>query len=295
VVFIIFFSINLLIDTFNVSANYSKKPALNKGLSMKVMMITGAGISVGSGIDTYRGKEGRYTALEKELGMGMEQLLNPTMLAEQPELVWKYWLEFALAVTGKEPAPAHHAIKAIADQCDEFLEVTQNVDGLSVRAGLTSDQLIELHGAARNYHCTACGQAHGLSITPELSIPPRCYRCDPENGAVIRPDIVMFNENIKPEHFERAEKFASEADLLIMTGTSMQFPYLGYFLRIAANAGAILVYLDPEAKLNASMFGHSSNLVPLNERIFYIRRSADEVLPLMASDMIGYLNEMIEI
>jgi NAD-dependent deacetylase len=262
---------------------------------MKVMMITGAGISVGSGIDTYRGKEGRYTALEKELGMGMEQLLNPTMLAKKPDLVWKYWLEFALAVTGKQPAPAHHAIKAIADQCDEFLEVTQNVDGLSVSAGLMPDQLIELHGAARNYHCTACGLAHGLSITPDLAIPPRCYRCNPEEGAVIRPDIVMFNENIKAEYFERAEKFAEKADLLIMTGTSMQFPYLGYFLRVAANAGAILVYLDPEAKLNASMFGHSSNLVPLSERIFYIRRSADEVLALLAEDMKSHLDDMREL
>lgn len=261
---------------------------------MKVMMITGAGISVGSGIDTYRGKEGRYTALERELNMSMDQLLNPTMLAEKPELVWKYWLEFALAVKDKQPAPAHHAIKAIADQCEEFLEVTQNVDGLSVRSGLTKAQLIELHGAARDYYCTSCGLSHGLSITPDLAIPPRCYRCYPDEGAVIRPDIVMFNENIKADYFDRAEKFAAKADLLIVAGTSMQFPYLAYFLRVAADAGAILVYLDPEARLSASMFSHSSHKVPLHERIFCIRRTADEVLPLMANDMNGYLEEMRE-
>lgn len=261
---------------------------------MKVMMITGAGISVGSGIDTYRGKEGRYTAIEAELGMTMDQVLNPVMFAQKPELVWKYWLEFALAVKDKEPAPAHHAIKAIADQCEAFLEVTQNVDGLSVKAGLAKDQLIELHGAARNYLCSACGLSHGLAVTADLPIPPRCYRCNPEQGALIRPDIVMFNELIKPEYFDRAMAFATTADLIIVTGTSMMFQYLGYFLQTAIDAGAIAVYLDPEARLSASMFGHSSHRVPLHERIFTIRRSADEVLPLLAQDLKEHLEDMRE-
>lgn len=267
---------------------------------MKLMMITGAGISVGSGIDTYRGADGRYTAIEKEVGMPIHTLLTQKMLQEKPELVWKYWLKFALDVQDKTPAPAHLAIKAIADQVDEFLEVTQNVDGLSVKAGLREDQLIELHGAARRYHCMNCGRVHAIQIEPELSIPPMCYLCDPEEGSVVRPTVVMFNENINDEHYSRAADFAAKADVLIISGTTMQFPYLVYFVSLAIQRGAIVLYIDPEAEVNpdwlvdewGQRYSHTATGRTISDSIFCIRKSADEVLTLLADDFDRCLSDL---
>lgn len=259
---------------------------------MKVMMITGAGISVGSGIDTYRGEDGRYTAIEKEVGMPIHTLLTVKMLQDKPDLVWTYWLKFALDVRDKQPALAHLAIKAIADQATEFLEVTQNVDGLSVKAGLGADQLIELHGTARHYHCMNCGRVHLPPIAPDMAIPPMCYLCDPEDGCVIRPSVVMFNENINDEHYSRAADFAAKTDLLIISGTSMQFPYLIYFVTLAVQRGAMVVYIDPQAEVDPNWFvdqwgqrfTDSSHAKPVADRILCIRKSADEILPMVAND-----------
>lgn len=267
---------------------------------MKVMMITGAGISVGSGIDTYRGADGRYTAIEKELGMPIHTLLTLKTLQDKPELVWKYWLQFALGLKDKEPSKAHMAIKAIADQADEFLEVTQNVDGLSVKAGLSEDHLIELHGVARRYHCMNCGRLHMPSIEAEMAIPPMCYLCDPEDGSVIRPSIVLFNENINDDHYSRAADFALKADLLIISGTSMQFPYLIYFVTLSIQRGAMVVYIDPEAEVNpdwfvdgwGQRFTHTASMRPISDSIFCIRQSADEVLPLIANDFERCLQDL---
>lgn len=265
------------------------------------MMITGAGLSVGAGISTYRGADGSYTAIEKEVGMPIHTLLTNKMLLKNPELVWKYWLKFALSVADKTPAPAHRAIKAIADQADAFLEVTQNVDGLSVKAGLRDDQLIELHGTARHHHCTKCGRSHHLVLEAEMAIPPKCYVCDPENGALIRPSVVMFEEFISNEHYNKATEFAREANVLIITGTSMQFPYLAQFVALAAQWGAVVLYIDPNAEVDpewlndgwGQMYMHSTGDRPLADRIFCIRKTADEILPLLADDFERCLKDLL--
>lgn len=260
------------------------------------MMITGAGISVGSGIDTYRGVDGTYTAIEKEVGMRIDQLLSPKMLQEKPELIWKYWLKVSLSLQDKQPSLAHRAIKSIADQATSFLEVTQNFDGLSVKAGLREDQLIELHGTARRYHCMSCGRHHAVALSEDMALPPKCYVCAPAEGATIRPTVVMFNEFIDNDHYDKAAAFASTADVLIISGTSMQFPYLFRMVGLAIEHGAVIVYIDPEAEVNPAWFQvsmHTSRTKPLEDGIFCIRKTADEILPLIADDFDRCIGDLI--
>lgn len=249
---------------------------------MKIMMITGAGISTGSGLSTYRGVDGRYTQIEQEVGMPVEQLLSLNTLQEKPEAVWKYWLKFSLALKTAEPSPTHLAIKRIADQCDTFLEATQNVDGLSRLAGLKYDQIIELHGSYHRHHCMHCKARHQLGLHEGTSIPPKCYRCGQPEGAVIRPDVVMFNELLKEDDLDRSVLAAASCDLLIVTGTSLQFPYLWNFMINALVNNREVIYLDPQAAPDNLVFHLFPPSLRAQERIHFIPTTSDSVLPKLA-------------
>lgn len=256
---------------------------------MKVMMITGAGISTGSGLSTYRGKDGRYDAIEQKVGMPIEQLLSPRTLASKPELVWNYWLEFTLALKQATPSLAHHAIVEMASVADVFLEATQNVDGLSLAAGIAKHQLIELHGTYHRHYCTSCKAQHQLFLAEDMPIPPRCYRCRPKaevdeyTAPVIRPEVIMFDELLKDETLGGAMAFArSKPDLLVICGTTLQFPYLIEILANAAVTGAVVLYVDPMAGEYNPLFGLINPDLRIEECIVNIRKTADEVLPSLA-------------
>lgn len=253
---------------------------------MKVMMITGAGISTGAGLSTYRGKDGRYTEIENKVGMPIERLLSPRTLKSDPELVWKYWREFSVALQSAQPSVAHHTIAEIAKVADQFLEATQNVDGLSHDAGLPEHQLIELHGTYHKHHCTSCKTEHGLIMSIDMPIPPRCYRCRPKDmvdfydAPVIRPSVVMFEELLNEDSLSRAWAYArSGPDLLVISGTTLQFPYLIEMVGLAAVAGAEILYIDPMAGQYNPMFLLLNPDLRIDECIINIRKKADDVLP----------------
>lgn len=250
------------------------------------MMITGAGISTGSGLSTYRGADGQYTDIEREVGMPIHEFLTVETLNEKPELVWKYWLKFSLALQNATPSVAHKAIKDIADLCGSFLEVTQNVDGLSRLAGLADDQLIELHGTYTVHRCMNCQQEHHLALTEDMSIPPRCYRCKPREmrhffeAPVIRPSVVMFNEYLDEARQLQAMHYANrQAHLLVVSGTSLQFPYLIEYIAYAVAGGARVLYVDPQASADVPLYQIANPALDLPGRVTCIRKTADEVFP----------------
>ncbi|MEG0868426.1 MAG: Sir2 family NAD-dependent protein deacetylase [Hafnia sp.] len=249
---------------------------------MKIMMITGAGISTGSGLSTYRGADGRYTQIEEEVGMPVEQLLSPATLKTAPELVWKYWLQASLAMKAAQPSATHRAIKALADTCDRFLEVTQNVDGLSLKAGMHPEQLIELHGTYRRHYCTECKSDHGLCLATDLHLPPKCYRCRMPEGALVRPNVVMFGENINEDHYDRALAEAATTDLLLITGTSLQFGYLIAFISKALVHVRHVVYLDPQVDREHLLLHTINPALDAFNAIHFVKAKAEDVLPQLA-------------
>jgi len=257
---------------------------------MKIMMITGAGISTGSGLSTYRGATGRYEKIEKEAGMPVEQLLSPKTLKNNPELVWRYWLEFTLALRDAMPSAAHKAIVEIAGLSDQFVEATQNVDGLSRDAGLTDRQLIELHGTYHRHYCTSCKGEHQLALTTDMPIPPRCYRCRPKDfvdyfvAPVVRPSVVMFDEFLDQDDLSDAFHYArSGPDLLVISGTTLQFPYLFEIIGLCAVGNAQILYIDPMAGQYNPHFHLLNPDLRVEERMFNIRKTADEIFPKLAT------------
>ena len=236
---------------------------------LRVVVITGAGLSVDSGIRPYRGPTGIYTEMMEKYGRAPETIVTPQCVHKEPELFWELWEQKMLSAAS--PCDAHKALVEI-EQKTHFLEVTQNVDGLSRKAGIPDNYLIELHGTAQSYRCNRCGIAHQPHFREGMGV-PRCYRCGDPDHAPIRPNVVLFGENIKSEHYKRACIAAKGADILICVGTSMQFGYLMDMVYAAMGNNAVVVNIDPQAVRNSYF---------------------DIALPLTASEGLAMVNASIE-
>src|SRR5438477_12255630 len=107
---------------------------------MRVLVITGAGVSAESGIPTFRGKDGYWRNLDPA------KLATPEAFAKNPKLVWEWYRERRQRIRDAQPNSAHKAVVKLAHHGKEFLLVTQNVDDLHVRAGLPPETMVQMHG-----------------------------------------------------------------------------------------------------------------------------------------------------
>src|SRR3954463_8950125 len=117
---------------------------------MRVLAITGAGISAESGIPTFRGKDGYWRNLDPT------KLATPEAFDENPSLVWEWYRERRKWIRDARPNPAHMAIVDLAEHVQEFLLVTQNVDDLHARAGLPKEKMVQIHGDIFVTRCSRC-------------------------------------------------------------------------------------------------------------------------------------------
>src|SRR5207302_10750113 len=117
---------------------------------MRVLVLTGAGVSAESGIPTFRGKDGYWRNLDPT------KLATPEAFARDPSLVWDWYRERRQRIREAQPNPAHKAIVKLAAQAGEFLLVTQNVDNLHARAGMPKDKMVQIHGDIFVTRCSRC-------------------------------------------------------------------------------------------------------------------------------------------
>ncbi|MEO6260419.1 MAG: NAD-dependent deacylase [Thermoanaerobaculia bacterium] len=192
----------------------------------RVVVLTGAGVSAESGIPTFRGPQGLWRDLRSE------SLATPEAFARDPYLVWE-WYEWRRGlVRDAQPNAAHAAIAALEDA----VVVTQNVDGLHARAG--SPDVLELHGSLFRVRCVREGKVLDAAA-PFEKIPPHC-----ECGAMLRPDVVWFGEMLPSGLFERAANVVSEADLMLVIGTSgVVYPAAG----LVALHGGLSIEINPQS------------------------------------------------
>src|ERR1700751_4301909 len=116
----------------------------------RVLIITGAGISAESGIPTFRGKDGYWRNLDPT------KLATPEAFARDPQLVWEWYRERRERIRNAQPNAAHEAIARLADQTEEFLLVTQNVDDLHARAGVGAEKMEQIDGDIFVTGCPRC-------------------------------------------------------------------------------------------------------------------------------------------
>lgn len=222
--------------------------ALAAGEGGNIVVITGAGVSVESGIRPYRGSNGRWT----EEGTSAMTKATAAYFYRNPKESWAWNLTRRSEVLAAKPNAAHHAIADIEEALGErFTLITQNIDRLHRRAGSTAERTIEIHGHLDGMRCSA-------GCTGVLPIPDGLHpwgpddriddRCDdllicPRCGAATRPHVLWFDEYYDEEHFgiDTAQRSVANASACITVGTSGGVPIAESLAEIAVSAGATLV------------------------------------------------------
>lgn len=176
---------------------------------MKIVALTGSGVSSASGVPTYRSS-----------GSGWDEYANGIAHASRygnhlPEL-WVHWTRMARTIVSAQPNLAHIALAAAGAKI-----ITQNVDGLHQRAG--SEDVIELHGDMRTMRCLRCKKTMDCVLSTES---PVCSNC---GSARVRTNAVLFGEQLLSRNVKLAHKWISDADIVLVVGTSgFVYPARGF-------------------------------------------------------------------
>ena len=204
---------------------------------MRVLVLTGAGVSAESGIPTFRGKDGYWRNLDPT------KLATPEVFARDPQLVWDWYRERRQRIRNARPNAAHEAIAKVAQHAREFLLVTQNVDDLHARAELAKEKMVQIHGDIFVTRCSRCDFSV-LERDEERQEIPRCANC----AALMRPGVVWFGEQLPLREVQRVENFLDHdgCDVVIVVGTTATFGYIiDWALRANRNGGE-LIEVNPE-------------------------------------------------
>jgi len=227
--------------------------------SKKIVALTGAGISVDSGIPDFRSEGGLWERYDPHEYATIESFMqNPTKF-------WTMGREIAETILEAEPNSAHRGLTKIEKDGKLIGVITLNIDNLHQAAG--SSKVVELHGNYLRAYCIDCNTEYvGDTIHQSVAsgeIPPRCEKC---NG-VLKSEAVLFGEPLPEEAMGEAIKLCRETDLMLVIGTSLTVYPAAFLPQIAKNAGAkiILVNLEGINKDNVAdivLQGRATEIIP---------------------------------
>jgi len=214
---------------------------LKSGSYKRVIFLTGAGISVSAGIPDFRSpKTGLYANLAAFNLPYPEAIFEIDFFRKKPEAFYRLAKE--LTSYNAKPTVSHHFIKMIADRNQLLFNFTQNIDGLETQAGVDPKYLVEAHGHSRSVRCIECKKEASAQTFADHVREQKIYRC--ECSGLIKPDIVFFGELLPDSFFEKVQRI-TEADLVIVMGTSLQvFPFASLVGEVPENVP--LVYINRE-------------------------------------------------
>jgi len=220
------------------------------------LFVTGAGVSVASGIPTFRGADPDAIWRTNDIEIATFRALKAT-----PQRFWEWYARRFLSLRGKQPNAAHRALaaidRALAGQGRDFLLVTQNIDTLHEQAG--ARRMVKVHGTSDRVRCARYGCEHGA---PAGSLPlpdedldryakeiaedrvPVCPAC----GSVMRPHVLLFDE-FYTEHvdygFDRVEAASARAAFIAFIGTSLSVGVTAFLESAARRRGVPALLIDP--------------------------------------------------
>ena len=185
----------------------------------RMVFFGGAGVSTESGIPDFRSVDGLY---HQQFDFPPEVMLSHSFFVRRPEAFFDFYRKKLIPPANIRPNAAHEKLAQWEKEGKLLAIVTQNIDGLHTLAG--SKNVFELHGSVYRNHCTRCGKAYGVEAVRDSAGVPRC-----ECGGVIKPDVVLYEENLDQQVMYGAISAISEADLLIVGGTSLTvYPAAGF-------------------------------------------------------------------
>lgn len=218
------------------------------------MALTGAGISVESGIPDFRSPGGLWERYD------MMEYGTISAFRSNPEKVWKMLFEMQDVVRKARPNAAHRALAQLERWGVLDAVITQNIDNLHQEAG--SENVIEFHGNSKTLTCLWCHRRYGVDEVGEQG-PPRC-----ECGRYLKPDVVLFGEAIPVDALNASFEAAASCGALLVIGTSAQVAPASMIPGVAKRAGAAVVEINLEPSLLTSgttdvfLQGRAAALVP---------------------------------
>jgi NAD-dependent deacetylase len=224
------------------------------GQSRRTVVLTGAGVSVPSGIPDFRTPETGLWA-----NVDPMEVAHISVFEREPERFWSYYRPRFQALGDKEPNRAHEVLAELERRGLIEGVITQNIDRLHRAAG--SENVIEVHGSIETSSCTACGTAFGLDEVDELFDERGVAVCS-ACGAAVKPDVVLFGEMLPIEAMERATELAEEAELMLCVGSSLAVHPIAGLPQLTLGAGGRLAIVtkgstpydrDAELKLDGEV------------------------------------------
>ena len=217
--------------------------------SDNIVFFGGAGVSTESGIPDFRSADGLYNQKYK---YPPEQILSGSFLKSNPEQFYEFYHD-KLVLHDVKPNRAHYRLAELEAQKKLKAVITQNIDGLHQLAG--SKKVLELHGTIHRFYCSSCGKESSADEANACTGVPRCA-C----GGVVRPDVVLYGEELDNSILAESIRLISSADLLIVGGTSLNvYPAAG-LIRYCKSDWLVLINRD------STLFDSSASLV-INDKI----------------------------
>ncbi len=190
--------------------------------SQRIVFFSGAGMSTQSGIPDFRSSDGVFMQ-DTGTRYSAEEVISYSFFKAHPEVYFKFHFD-NLVYPDAQPNEGHQFIADLEKTNKQVAVVTQNIDGLHQKAG--SSGVYELHGTVNDNYCIECG-THYTNDQLELDADgiPRC----PKDNGIVRPDIVMYEEQLDPATIEGAVNAIRQADMLVILGTSLiVYPAAGF-------------------------------------------------------------------
>jgi NAD-dependent deacetylase len=207
----------------------------------RVTVLTGAGISTDSGIPDYRGPNGLWTR-----DPAAEKLVTLSYYVADPEIRRRAWLMRRDTAPDVRPNAGHAALVDLERQGRLRALLTQNVDGLHQAAGSSPDLVVELHGTVHAVECLACGDrttmAEALARVAAGEPDPACRVC----GGILKSATVSFGQALDPGVVAAAAEAATDCDVFLAVGTSLQVWPVAGLTEIAAAHGARIAIVNAE-------------------------------------------------
>ena len=178
--------------------------------SDNIVFFGGAGVSTESGIPDFRSVDGLY---HQQFEYPPETILSHTFFYQHPDYFYRFYRQKMLPLEA-QPNAAHKKLAELEQAGKLRAVITQNIDGLHQKAG--SRNVLELHGSIWRNYCTRCGKFYPPEFIRDCAGVPRC-----DCGGVVKPDVVLYEEGLSEDVLHRAVHAISEADVLIVGGTSL--------------------------------------------------------------------------
>lgn len=258
----------------------------------RVLTLTGAGISAESGIPTFRGADGYWTVGSENYRP--EEVATRSFFRRHPEVCWRFYLERVTRYGGAEPNPAHRALVELeAGLGNDFLLITQNVDGLHRRAGNSAERIYEIHGNIRRVRCSEGCRGSTIDALPAEDLGPwpeerdfdgasrealTCRQC----GAWLRPHVLWFDECYDEENFRWQSSLGAleRARLLMVVGTSGATTLPSYLVEGAYQTGLPLLVINQDP----SRF---SEIADASDRGAFLQGAAGQWMPKVVARLLA--------